>query len=111
VVGAQDLDATLNQRSSNTDNIEPAPLALSARTAATRAASSPSAWARVPRTVAVRSAVGRYRDRPTGGTASLAIRGHAFIQNLSRGHYELGAESRHDHLRVAAAFDELAGTI
>ena len=33
--------------------------------------------------------------------------GHAFIQNLRRGHYELGTEvGRRD--RVAAAFTELA---
>jgi transposase, IS6 family len=33
--------------------------------------------------------------------------GHAFIQNLRRGHYELGVEQP-TTLRVAAAFDELA---
>jgi transposase-like protein len=33
--------------------------------------------------------------------------GHAFIQNLHRGHYELGAEET-VNLRVLAAFDELA---
>ena len=35
------------------------------------------------------------------------MRGHAFVQNLRRGHYELGVEARHERLRVAAAFDEL----
>ena len=44
-------------------------------------------------------------------TASVAIRGHAFILNLRRSHYELGTEARHRHLRVAAAFAELAETI
>jgi len=39
------------------------------------------------------------------------IGGHAFIQNLRRGHYELGVEARHDRLRVAAAFDDLATVI
>jgi len=34
----------------------------------------------------------------------------AFIQNLRRGHYELGTDS-HLHLRIATAFDELAETI
>ncbi|MGK0275992.1 MAG: hypothetical protein ACI9N0_002379, partial [Ilumatobacter sp.] len=34
-----------------------------------------------------------------------------FIQNLRRGHDELGVEARHDRLRVAAAFDELTATI
>jgi IS6 family transposase len=46
---------------------------------------------------------GLKRDR----TASVVIRGHAFIQNLRRGHYELGVEARCG-LTVAAAFDELA---
>ena len=47
----------------------------------------------------------------TDRTASVVIRGHAFIQNLRRGHYELGVETRHEHLRVVAAFDELTATI
>ena len=56
------------------------------------------------------------RDRPMCGlrtdrTASTVIRGHALIQNLRRGHYELGVEARHEHLRVAAAFDELSAAI
>jgi hypothetical protein len=33
--------------------------------------------------------------------------GHAFIQNLRRGHYELGMDAR-PGLTLAAAFDELA---
>jgi hypothetical protein len=41
-------------------------------------------------------------------TASVVIRGHAFVQNLRRGHYELGVDARLEQLRVAAAFDELA---
>ncbi len=44
----------------------------------------------------------------TDRTASVVIRGHAFIQNLRRGHYELGAEADRDCLRLAATFDELA---
>jgi transposase-like protein len=36
--------------------------------------------------------------------------GHAFIQNLRRGHYELGAEET-VNLRVPAAFDELVRVI
>jgi len=51
------------------------------------------------------------RGLRTDRTASNVISGHAFIQNLRRGHYELGVEARHKHLRVAAAFDELAKTI
>ena len=46
------------------------------------------------------------RDR----TASVVIRGHAFMQNLRRGHYELGAESL-PGLIVPAAFDELAAAL
>jgi IS6 family transposase len=51
------------------------------------------------------------RGLRTDRTASVVIRGHAFIQNLRRGHYELGVEARHVRLRVAAAFDELAEAI
>ena len=50
------------------------------------------------------------RGLKTDRTASVVIRGHAFIQNLRRGHYELGNES-HQHLRIVAAFDELTETI
>jgi hypothetical protein len=50
---------------------------------------------------------GLKRDR----TASVVIRGHAFIQNLRRGHYELGVNAQNHRLRVAAAFDELAAVI
>jgi IS6 family transposase len=51
------------------------------------------------------------RGLRTDRTASIVIKGHAFIQNLRRGHYELGVEARHRHLRLAAAFDELADVI
>ena len=56
------------------------------------------------------------RLRPMSGlrtdrTATVVIRGHAFIQNLRRGHYELGVEAHHQCLRVVAAFDELAEAI
>jgi transposase, IS6 family len=50
---------------------------------------------------------GLKRDR----TAKVIVRGHAFIQNVHRGHYELGTNARNHLLRVAAAFDELATTI
>jgi hypothetical protein len=49
---------------------------------------------------------GLKRDR----TAGVVIRGHAFIQNLRRGHYELGIDARRG-LTVAAAFDELVQVI
>ncbi|MBG7606104.1 MAG: IS6 family transposase [Actinobacteria bacterium] len=48
------------------------------------------------------------RGLRTDRTASTVIRGHAFVQNLRRGHYELGVEARRGCLRLAAAFDELA---
>ena len=56
------------------------------------------------------------RLRPMRGlrcdrTASVVIRGHAFVQNVRRGHYELGVDARSRHLRLAAAFDELADMI
>ena len=55
------------------------------------------------------------RLRPMRGlkrdhTARVIIRGHALMQNLRRGHYELGVEAR-AHWRVAAAFTQLARTI
>jgi IS6 family transposase len=49
---------------------------------------------------------GLKRDR----TARVIIRGHALMQNIRRGHYELGLEAR-AHQRVATAFTELARTI
>jgi hypothetical protein len=38
------------------------------------------------------------------------IAGHAFMQNVRRGHYELGIEAV-PRLRVRAAFNELIETI
>jgi transposase-like protein len=46
------------------------------------------------------------RGLKTDRTASVVIRGHAFIQNLRRGCYELGVETA-PVFRLAAAFDEL----
>jgi len=46
------------------------------------------------------------RGLKTDRTASVVIRGHALIQNLRRGHYELGVEVSRA-LRLATAFDEL----
>lgn len=51
------------------------------------------------------------RGLRTDRSASVVIGGHAFMQNLRRGHYELGVEARHERLRVAAAFDELTSAI
>jgi transposase, IS6 family len=55
------------------------------------------------------------RLRPMRGlkrdhSARVIMRGHALMQNIRRGHYELGRDAR-THRRVAAAFAELARTI
>jgi transposase, IS6 family len=42
--------------------------------------------------------------------AQVITAGHAFIQNIRRGHYELGAEET-VNLRVRAALDELVMAI
>ncbi len=54
------------------------------------------------------------RLRPMRGlkrdhTARVIMGGHALMQNIRRGHYELGCDAR-THRRVAAAFTELAQT-
>ena len=46
------------------------------------------------------------RGLKTDGTANVVIRGHAFVQNLRRGHYELGTETAPE-FRLATAFEEL----
>ena len=51
------------------------------------------------------------RGLKTDRTASVVMRGHAFMQNLRRGHDALGHEARTPQLRVAAALDELAPVI
>jgi transposase, IS6 family len=43
-------------------------------------------------------------------SARVIIAGHAFVQNLRRGHYELAAEEPTTR-RLAVAFDELAVAI
>jgi transposase-like protein len=57
----------------------------------------------------------KHRLRPmrglrTDGTTTVIIVGFAFVQNLRRGHYELGIDA-HRPLQVAAAFTELARAI
>ena len=47
------------------------------------------------------------RGLKTDQSARIIIAGHAFIQNIRRGHYELGVDEPMTS-RVAAAFDELA---
>jgi transposase, IS6 family len=55
------------------------------------------------------------RLRPMRGlkrsrSASVIARGHAFVQNLRRGHYEIATEAP-AHLRIEAAFTELAAAV
>jgi IS6 family transposase len=55
------------------------------------------------------------RLRPMRGlkqfrSAQIIGSGHAFVQNLRRGHYELGTETN-GHLRLAAAFAELGRAV
>jgi IS6 family transposase len=55
------------------------------------------------------------RLRPMRGlkrdhSARVIVRGHSLMQNIRRGHYELGIDAR-PRYRVAAAFTELARTI
>jgi IS6 family transposase len=79
----------------------------------------PAAWHRTDRYAnnAVEADHGRLkaRLRPMRGlkqdhSARLAIAGHAFVQNLRRGHYELAVEEPVNR-RLAVAFDELAVAI
>jgi transposase, IS6 family len=76
----------------------------------------PSAWHRTEQYAnnRVEADHGRLkaRLRPMRGlkqdrSARVVIVGHAFVQNLRRGHYELAAEEPANR-RVAVAFDELA---
>lgn len=57
----------------------------------------------------------KHRLRPMRGlktdrTAKIVIAGHAFVQNVRRGHYELGVEAPAP-MRVSSAFTELAKAI
>jgi hypothetical protein len=62
----------------------------------------------------VRRSLGLSRDAGrqsrTDKTAQVSIAGHAFIQNLRRGHYELAVDAP-PAIRVPAAFTELAHAI
>jgi len=50
------------------------------------------------------------RGLTTNRTASVLIRGNAFVQNLLRGHYELGTDAT-PALGLATAFDDLLAVI
>ena len=75
----------------------------------------PSAWHHVERYANNRIEADhsqlKHRLRPMRGlrtdqTARVVIAGHAFMQNLRRGHYELGTHTP-PAMRVAVAFSEL----
>jgi len=79
----------------------------------------PRAWHRTERYADNRIEAGhgqlKRRLRPmrglkTDARARTVIAGHAFVQNLRRGHYELAADLP-PRLRVQAAFDELAQVV
>jgi len=79
----------------------------------------PSAWHHVERHAnnpieadhsQLKHRLGRMRGLQTDRTAQVIIAGHAFMQNLRRGHYELAPEV-HSAERVAAAFTELSMAI
>jgi transposase-like protein len=79
----------------------------------------PSAWHHVERYAnnPIEADHGRLKQRlrpmrglRTDNTAQVIIAGHAFTQNLRRGHYELGV-SLPPTMRVAAAFTELSQAI
>ena len=46
----------------------------------------------------------------TDRTAQTIIAGHAFVQNLRRGHYDIATDAPSRH-RLRIAFDDLATTI
>jgi transposase-like protein len=54
--------------------------------------------------------LGPMRGLQTDRTAQVVIAGHAFLQNLRRGHYELAVDTTTAE-RIAAAFTELARAI
>ena len=79
----------------------------------------PSAWHHVERyannPIEADHSQLKHRLRPMRGlrtdtTAQVIIAGHAFMQNLRRGHYELAVDAP-PALRVAVAFTELAQAI
>lgn len=47
------------------------------------------------------------RGLQTDRTAHVVIAGHAFVQNLRRGHYDITLDTK-PAIRLAAAFTELA---
>jgi transposase-like protein len=75
----------------------------------------PAAWHRTDRYAnnrvecdhgRLKARLGPMRGLKQDRSARVIIAGHAFVQNLRRGHYELAVEEATDR-RVAVAFDEL----
>jgi transposase, IS6 family len=58
----------------------------------------------------LKARLGPMRGLRQDRSAMVIIRGHAFMQNIRRGHYELAVEAA-ANLRVAIAFRELAAAI
>jgi transposase-like protein len=76
----------------------------------------PAAWHRTDRYAnnhievdhgRLKSRLGPMRGLKQDHSAKVVIAGHALVQNIRRGHYELAVEEP-VHRRVAVAFDELA---
>jgi hypothetical protein len=65
---------------------------------------------RVLGTLRLKAGLRPMRGLKTDRTARVVIAGHAFMQNVRRGHYELGVEAE-PRLRVAEAFSELSEAI
>jgi IS6 family transposase len=55
----------------------------------------------------LKARLGPMRGFKQDGSARVVIAGHALVQNIRRGHYELAVEVPANR-RVAVAFDELA---
>jgi transposase, IS6 family len=58
----------------------------------------------------LKARLGPMRGLKRDHTARVIVRGHALMQNIRRGHYELGLDAR-THRRIEHAFTELAHTI
>ena len=79
----------------------------------------PTAWRRTDRYAnnrvecdhgRLKARLGPMRGRKQDRSARVLIAGHAFVQNLRRGRYELAGEEPTNR-RAAVAFDELVLTI
>ena len=102
------LQATRHKRSTRSPRSRSAPIgqprgsrhrrADAGRGAQHRAVRQPDR-VRPPTTHSAAASDARRQDRPD---RRVVIRGHAFMQNLRRGHYEVGVEARYERLRIAS---------